>query len=313
MSVWPLPDMMPRLLRRVHTAASCSWRVQRSLILFAMLLPCLAALALVIAYPTIFLLRTSLESWNLLVGIRTPAGLANYAAILTDSLFWQSVLRTLEYTAGCVFAELVLGFALAAAFNRELLGVGLLRTLLVTPLLIAPVATGLIWRFMYEPSIGVINQVLRRVGLHPVLWISSPALALTGVGISEVWQWTPFVFLVLLAGFKGLSESFDESAQLDGASWLERFWFIQVPLLRPVILVIVLLRFIDIFRTFDLVYVMTRGGPGNATYTLSFYNYVLGFTQFQVGMASAAAVLSMAFTTGITTVLLRQLFRAEAP
>jgi multiple sugar transport system permease protein len=311
--VGPLPGAMPRTLHGVHAAASGSWRARRSAILFMMLLPCLGALTFVVAYPTIFLLRTSLQSWNLLVGIRTPVGLANYAAILSDRLFQQSVLRTLEYSVVCVLAELALGFVLATLFNREVLGVGLLRTLLVTPLLIAPVATGLTWRFMYEPSIGVINQVLRHTGLPAVLWISSPRLALTGVGIAEVWQWTPFVFLVLLAGFKGLSENLDEAAQLDGASWARRFWLIQVPLLRPVILVVVLLRFIDIFRTFDLVYVMTRGGPGDATYTLAFYNYVLGFTQFQVGMACAAAVLAMAFATAVTTVLLRQLFRPEAP
>lgn len=303
---------MPRLLQRMRTAASGSWRVRRRVILFLMLLPCLTALVFVVAYPTLFLLRTSGQSWNLLVGVRTWVGLANYASIATDSLFQQSVSRTLEYTVACVLLEVCLGVALAAVFNRELFGIGFLRTLLVTPLLIAPVATGLIWRFMYEPSIGVINQVLRRVGLWTALWISSPSLALTGVGIAEVWQWTPFVFLVLLAGFKGLSENFDEAAQLDGASWPQRFWFIQMPLLRPIILVVVLLRFIDVFRTFDLVYVMTRGGPGDATYTLAFYNYVLGFTQFQVGMASAAAVLSMVFATGVTTVLLRQLFRPEA-
>jgi multiple sugar transport system permease protein len=272
----------------------------------------LAAIALVVAYPTVFLLLTSGQSWNLLVGIRTPVGLANYAAILTDRLFQQSVLRTLEYTAACVAAEVSLGLVLAAAFNRELPGIGLLRTLLVTPLLIAPVATGLIWRFMYEPSIGVINQALRRVGLRPLLWISSPALALTGVGISEVWQWTPFVFLVLLAGLKGLPESFDEAAQLDGASWPRRLWHIQMPLLTRIILVIVLLRFIDIFRSFDLIYVMTRGGPGDATYTLSFYNYVLGFTQFQMGMASATALITVAFATIVTSILLRQLFKPEA-
>src|SRR5438874_971081 len=130
---------MPRRLRIMGTAASGSWRIRRRFILVMMLLPCLAALVFVVAYPTVFLLRTSAESWNLLVGIRTPVGLANYAAILSDPLFRESVSRTLEYTAACVLLELVLGFALAVAFNREFPGIGLLRTLLVTPLLIAPV------------------------------------------------------------------------------------------------------------------------------------------------------------------------------
>jgi multiple sugar transport system permease protein len=277
-----------------------------------MFLPCLATLVLVVAYPTVFLLRTSVQSWNLLVGIRKAVGIANYAAILADPLFQQSLVRTLEYAAACLCSELFAGLALAAAFNRELAGVGVLRTLLIAPLLVAPVVTGLIWRLMYEPSIGVINQLLTRLSLPPVLWISSSSLALAAVGIAEIWQWTPFVFLVLLAGLRGLPEHFDEAAQIDGASWPQRFWLVQVPLLKQVILVVILLRFLDIFRTFDLVYVMTRGGPGNATYVLAFYNYVLGFTQFQMGMASAAAVLSMVFSTVLTAVLLRQLFQPEA-
>jgi multiple sugar transport system permease protein len=278
--------------------------------LLLMLLPSLATLILVVAYPTFSLFRASLQSWNLFVGERTFVGLANFAAIVEDPVFRQSLVRTSVYTLVCVSAQVTLGFALGAVFNRDLRGVGFLRTLLIAPLLIAPVATGLIWRFMYEPSIGVINQLLRAAHLSPVLWISSTSLALFSIGVVEVWQWTPFAFLVLLAGMQAIPESLDEAAQLDGASWASRFWHVQRPLLMPLASVVVLMRSIDVFRTFDLVYVMTRGGPGNATYLLSFYNYVLGFTQFQMGMASAAALIIMFIAMGFTGVLLRQLGNA---
>jgi multiple sugar transport system permease protein len=295
--------------RRV--AVPSFWAREQARTLLLMLLPSVVTLVLVVAYPTFSLVHASLQSWNLFAGERTFVGLSNFETILRDPIFRRSLARTSVYTVACVSVEVTFGFALGAAFNRELRGVGFLRTLLIAPLLIAPVATGLIWRFMYEPSIGVVNQLLEAVGFRPVLWISSISLALFSVGVVEVWQWTPFAFLVLLAGMQAIPESLDEAAQLDGASWLRRFWYVQRPLLMPLVSVIVLIRSIDVFRTFDLIYVMTRGGPGNATYLLSFYNYVLGFTQFQMGTASAAALLIMLIAGGFTSVLLGQLTRME--
>lgn len=275
------------------------------------LAPSLLVLVAIVVYPTIALIQNSLYHWNLLVGNRMFVGVQNYTSLLTDPIFLESLLRTSGYTAGVVSAQLVLGFALALLFNRSLPGLGVLRTLLISPMLVAPVMVGLTWRFMYEPSIGVLNYLLSIVHLPGVRWISDTAIALPAVGLADVWQWTPFVFLILLAGLQSIPESIVEAAVMDGASTRRIILEMQVPLLSRVILIVVLLRVIDSVKLFDLIYVVTRGGPGNSTYLASFYNYVVGFTQFQMGRASATAFLIMLMISVLTTLLLRVILRGE--
>jgi len=263
----------------------------------------------VVIFPMISLLTNGFYRWNLLSGARTWTGLGNYADILTDPLFLKSLLRTTVFALLVVAVELGVGFILAVLFNRTLYGEGVLRSFFLAPMLIAPVAAGLIWRFMYEPSIGIINYLLSQVGLPAVRWISQTSTALPSVGATEVWQWTPFVFLVFLAGLQGIPRSVVEAATLDGASARQILREIQVPMLRWVIAIIALLRLIDVFKMFDLVYVITRGGPGNSTYLVAFYNYVVGFTQFQMGRASATAFIILNIISVLTLILIRIVFR----
>lgn len=275
------------------------------------LAPGLVVLVAIVVYPTIALIQNSLYDWNLLVGIRTFVGWQNYVSVLTDRLFLESLLRTFTYTAGVVAVEVVLGFALALLFNRSLPGLGVMRTLLIAPMLVAPVMVGLTWRFMYEPSIGVINYLLSASHLPRLRWISDTATALPSVGLADIWQWTPFVFLIFLAGLQSISENILEAAVMDGASTRRIVWEMQLPLLSRIIVIVVLLRVIDSLRLFDLIYVVTRGGPGNSTYLVAFYNYVVGFTQFQMGRASATAFIIMLVISVLTTVLLRVILRKE--
>lgn len=279
---------------------------------FLFLAPGLIALVAIVVYPTIALIKNSLLDWNLLVGTQTFVGLDNYRSVLTDPLFLASVERTVIYTAGAVSMQLGLGFLLALLFNRSSRGLGALRTLLIAPMLVAPVMVGLTWRFMYEPSIGVINYLLSSLHLPTLRWISSTATALPSIGAADVWQWTPFVFLVMLAGLQSIPEHILEAAKMDGAETWRIVVEIQLPLISRIIIIVALLRVIDSLKLFDLVYVVTRGGPGNSTYLMTFYNYVVGFTQFQIGRASATAVIIMLTISLLTTLLLRAILRKEA-
>jgi multiple sugar transport system permease protein len=287
--------------------SSNDWRVRWAPLLF--LLPTAVIIAAVVIYPMFSLLTNGLYRWNLLSGVRTWTGLGNYASILTDPLFLKSLLRTTIFALVVVAVELSLGFLLAVLFNRTIMGEGVLRSFFLAPMLIAPVAAGLIWRFMYEPSIGIINYLLSLIGLPAVRWISQTSTALPSVGVTEIWQWTPFVFLVFLAGLQGIPRSVLEAATLDGASSPRIMREIQIPMLRWVIAIIALLRLIDVFKMFDLIYVITRGGPGNSTYLVAFYNYVVGFTQFQMGKASATAFIILNIISIMTLILIRIVFR----
>lgn len=289
--------------------SSNEWRTRWAPLFF--LLPMAVAIIAIVLFPMISLINNSLYRWNLLTGIRTWAGLGNYWMVLTDLLFLRSMLRTVVYTIGVVTIELGLGFLLAVIFSRKIMGQGLIRSLLIAPMLIAPVAVGLIWRFMYEPTIGIINYFLSLIGIPTLRWISDTSTALASVGIAEIWQWTPFVFLVFLAGLQGIPRSVIEAATLDGANARQIMFEMQIPMLRRVILIIALLRLIDVFKTFDLVYVITRGGPGNSTYLIAFYNYVVGFTQFRMGAASATAFIILNIISLMALVLIRILFRGE--
>jgi multiple sugar transport system permease protein len=287
--------------------SSNDWRIRWAPLLF--LVPAGAIILAVVIFPMVSLISNAFYSWNLLTGTRTWIGLGNYASILTEPLFLKSLLRTTVFALVVVVVELSIGFLLALLFNRALYGEGVMRSLFLAPMLIAPVAAGLIWRFMYEPSIGIINYLLSLVGLPAVRWISQTSTALPAVGVTEIWQWTPFVFLVFLAGLQGIPRSIQEAATLDGASSPMILREIQVPMLRWVIAIIALLRLIDVFKMFDLIYVITRGGPGNSTYLVAFYNYVVGFTQFQMGKASAAAFIILNIISILAIILIRIVFR----
>jgi multiple sugar transport system permease protein len=169
-------------------------------------------------------------------------------------------------------------------------GISLLRTLIIIPILISPVVVGLTWRYMYEPW-GVVNYVLGKFGVAPVQWVSQPGTALISVMIVDIWQWTPFVVLVLLAGLQSIPREVVEAASLDGLHFRQYFVRILWPLIRPVALIVLLIRMMDALKVFDTVYMLTRGGPGTSTYVASMYNYVLFFGNYQVGYAAAMSYI----------------------
>ncbi|WP_369018252.1 sugar ABC transporter permease [Thermatribacter velox] len=271
------------------------------------LLPPIIFLAVIVVYPLIFSLKLALFDWNLInLREREFVGLGNFLRLITDGSFWNSVRVTFTYAALATSIEFFLGLLLALIASQELKGIRFLRTLLLVPMMVAPLVVGLMWRYLLNANYGVINYFIKHfLRIIPPEWLSHPSWALPTLIFVDVWQWTPFMFIILLAGIQSLPKYPSEAAQIDGAKGYQILWHITLPLLRPVILVALLLRLIDSFRVYDLVYSMTRGGPINKTETLSWYIYQVGFKFFDFGYAAALSWVML----GITMVMCSQLFR----
>ena len=274
------------------------------------LLPALIFTIIVTQLPFVFTLWYSLLNWNLLRPNGTEfVGLQNYADIFADSTFRQAALNSVIYTVGSVFAAMVLGIIFALLLDREFRGRGLVRTLLITPFLIMPVASAVLWSVsMLNPSYGLVNWILSLFGIPAVDWTSSyPVLS---VLMALVWQWTPFMMLLVLAGLQAQPRDVLEAAQMDGAGWWRTFTSITLPQLRRYIELGILLGAIYVVNTFDQIYIMTAGGPGTASANLPFYIYQRAFLGFDIGQAAAMGVVVVIATIIIATFALRLIFRS---
>lgn len=277
---------------------------------YVLLAPAVLLLALLGLYPGIYSIGISLFEFQggMLGGF---VGLGNYIRLLTDSHFWNS-LRVLVFFAVCaVSLEFLLGFGLALFFSQELKLRALWRSFLILPMIVTPVVVGLIWRLMLNPDTGVVNYFVRLLGFRPVEWLSSPFPAFVSIVAVDVWNWTPFVFLVLLAGLESLPTEPFEAAHMDGAGPMRIFFDHTLPLMRPSILIALLIRTMDCLRLFDQVFVLTGGGPGNATEVLSLYQYRIAFKYFDQGYAAASLVLLLIVVVLISQAYIRLLRRTE--
>lgn len=237
-------------------------------------------------------------------------GLDNYSEVLTDfDRFWPSVWRTISFTGGALFFELIFGMIIALLLWRPFRGQGFVRTIVLLPLVATPVAVGMMWRLLFEPNIGFVNVFIGWFGVSPQPWLSDPATSLATLVFVDVWQWTPMVALILLAGLTSLSEEPIEAAKMDGANPWQRFWFVIVPSIWPVIVAATILRGIDALKTFDILYATKGkgGGSSNDVETLNIYAYSLSFDFNEYGVASA--VLILFFLMIITTIWIFQMFR----
>ncbi len=265
-----------------------------------------AAVALVgLVYPMLRSVWLSFHEWS----IGTPpesarfVGLENYRWLLADDSFWISVGVTLVFAAAVVVLEVVLGVALALVLDRDLRGTSLFRTIFILPMMIAPIVVGLIWRFLYNEQFGPLSQALKALGLPGVPWLSSPDMALLSVIIADVWQWTPFIFILALAALQGLPASAIEAARIDGATRWQTTLYIKLPLIAPVIAVAALLRLIDAFKVLEVIYILTEGGPGLSTEILSLHIYKTAFVSQQLGRASALSNLLLLIVLMLTLLL----------
>lgn len=276
------------------------------------MLPALVILAALSIYPTIYSLVVSLFKWNLNNPTDRPfRGLGNYQALLTDPGFWHSVEITLIFVICTVGIEFLLAFGLSLVFYRGLPGEKIMRALILLPMLCAPVVVGLLARFILDPGFGIVNQALGSLGIGPVDFLGNPSLALPTLIAVDIWQWTPFLFLILLAAMQGLPEEVIEAAQIDGASWPKIIWHQILPLLRYPILVGLALRMIDSFRVYDVIFMTTRGGPIDVTSTMSWQIYDVGFRSFNLSYAAAFSWLLLILVLVAVSAMMRRIISHE--
>jgi multiple sugar transport system permease protein len=257
--------------------------------------PVMAILVLLAVGPLLFVFVTSLLSWEL-VSQAAPkfAWLGNYLKALTDARFWNALKNTgilLVIGVGC---QMLLGLGTALLLNREFPLKRLVTALFLIPITVAPVVVGFQWRVIYHESFGPLNHILRALRLGDgFAWLADTRTALLSILIAEVWQWTPFVTVVLLAGLQSISPRVYEAGNVDGASPWQVFWRITMPLLKPTLIIVALFRVMDVFKIFDLVFLLTGGGPGSASESVSLYTYINGFRYFSMGYATALAVIQI--------------------
>lgn len=280
---------------------------------YVYLAPALIVLLLLTLYPFIYVVNLSFQEWNLFKGMGTRhyIGFRNYVTIFTDPSFLHSLLITLEFSVITIAVSFLLGLLLASLLSGGGTAVGIMRTIVLIPMTVTPVVIGTAWKFMYDPDTGIINYILSLIGIHGINWISEPKLALISLCIVDVWQWTPFMFLILLSGFEGLPRAPFEAAQCDGLSRFQVLRFITFPLLKPMILIAILFRTIDSLRTFDIIFVMTGGGPGDLTTTLNISAYLRAFRMLRFGEGAAVVVLVFAIVYLIANYLVKFLGKAE--
>ena len=269
--------------------------------------PAMTVLVALSVYPFLYAIDISL---------RTPSGfgLSNFTRLPTDQFFLVSLWQTLVYTAGALTLEFTLGFILAMLVNREFRGRQVLRSILLIPMLLPPVVVAVIWRLILNPEFGVLNGTLRTLGFDTkgLTWLGAERSAMFSVILVDVWQWTPFLFLLLLAGLQGLPVEPFEAAVVDGASRWQVFRRLTLPMLKPVIAIAVLLRGMDLLRVFDQIFILTQGGPGFATETVTLYIYRTAFRYWNFGYAAAMSFVLLVAITVIARSFLRILRQQPA-
>jgi len=278
--------------------------------MLALIAPAVLALVLFQVVPILSGANTSFRDWSLHDPKRTWVGLANYAHVLRDSDFVGTVLpNTFAFMAASVACSLVLGLLLALMLHRRWPGRGLVQSIILLPLMVAPVIAAIMIRWMFNDQFGIVNVILEAFGIAPVAWLTQKWTAFFAILLTDVWLWTPWFALLLLAGLQSLPPEPFEAAKIDAASAWRTFRYITLPMLRPVIVVCVVIRAIDAFRTFDIVWTISGGGPARATEVFSIYAYVEAFQFLNFGRGSAAAVLGAIIIVVFAMALYRLLNR----
>ncbi len=277
-----------------------------------LLAPAIVGLLLLTIYPLISGVRLSLVDYDLLSSSATGEwnSFQNYTDLFQDSAFWNALRVTLIYTFSAVTLELILGFALATLLTQRLPGQTIARTIIISAMVMTPVIVGTTWRLMYNPGWGLVNYFLGFLGIPPQAFLAQSSTVIPALVVVDVWEWTPFVMLILMAALQSLPVEVYEAATVDGASILQTFRHITLPLLKPAIAIAILIRTMDCFRVFDTIFAMTGGGPGTASQNINLLAYYTGLEFFHISSASAIAVIGLILITVISLLIVR-LFGAE--
>ncbi len=277
------------------------------------LAPTLLVLIVMNVFPLIWSLGLSFTNYSSLMSKHIAwVGLNNYSRILSDPFIWKYFQTTARFVIIAVGVEFLLGFGLALLLKEQFRGWGLVTTLILIPMMLSPVVVGLFWTFIMDANFGLLNFLLGLLGFKKILWLTNPHLALYSVAIVDIWMWTPFVMLISLTGLLAIPQSLYEAADIDMASWWFKFRRITLPLVSPLLVLAVLFRVIDAFKMFDLVFIMTGGGPGDVTETISMSLYRLAFNKFKTGESCAMAYIILILIIALSNLLIRWINRTKA-
>ena len=255
-------------------------------------LPAILFIGLLMVFPILYTLYLSFTNWNLTSGMAPEfVGFRSYLRILAEPRFLQALGRTFSFTLVAVVIEVILGVTIAIILNRAFVGKSLAKLLLLLPLVATPVAVGIVFNLFYDPTIGLLNFLLDALGLPQGSWVSSASTVIPSLILVDVWQWTPMITLIVLAGLAGLSDEPVEAARVDGASEWQILRYVTIPMVMPVVLTAMILRLIDALKTFDIIFAMTGGGPGYASETLNIMGFKYSFEYFRMGQSSVILVV----------------------
>jgi multiple sugar transport system permease protein len=287
--------------------AVCTLAQQERRFALALFLPALLALIVTTTAPLVYLAWTSLMRIDLsMPWLSGFAGVGNFAKMGGDPRFWNSLVLTVIYTVSTVFLQVIIGLALALLVLRIPKGQGLARIAAILPIVLAPVVVGLFWRtLVLSPDVGLVDVATRALGLGSHNWLGDPQLALISVIAIHTWQWTPFAFLVILASLSSLPPDVFEAARIDRASAWQRFVHITLPLIRPAVVVVVIMRMMIALSAFAAIYAATGGGPGTATEILNLYAYRTSFSELNLGYGASLAMVLLAMTLVVSFALFR--------
>ncbi len=277
---------------------------------YLLILPAVVLVLFLIVWPTIFLIYASTLDWTLTLGGISSAhlvGALNYVTLLTSSSFYDPILlATFEFAAGALAVETLLGLGLALLFSVGLRGIRVFRAAIALPIFFAPITVGYLFYYVFEPSLGIANYFLRLIGLPASLWYTDSSTAILSLILTDVWQWTPFIFLIVVAGLASLPNEPFEAASLDGAGAWRKFRDLTFPMLLPILLVAMLLRLLALLRNVDIIYAITQGGPNRATQVFAYNIYFTGFQSFSIGQAAAQSVILLIIANILASFFVRR-------
>ena len=275
--------------------------------------PAAIALILLTIVPIVYSLYVSTTGYSLTTpgSFHVQVGLGNFKEALTDPDFITAVWNTVRIAVPALICEIIIGFALALLLNRNFFGRGLVLALLVTPYMIAPGAAAMAWRLLFDTRYGPVNDIISKIAGNPIVidWLGSPKIAYISLIIIDIWQTTPFIMLILLAGLSSISPEIYEAAKIDGASHVQAFQHVTMPLLTPVLGVAVIFRSIDLIKMFDMCHALTKGGPGGTTMTLSYYIYRQGLAYGRVGYGAAISFIVLIVVSLLASIYIRKTMR----
>jgi len=264
-------------------------------------------------YPLLYSVWVAFVNYDFQIPGHAFVGLQNFAQVVTDPLAWSSLRTTVFLSLAGVAVEFLLGLALALALVKSFRGRGVVMSILIVPLFISPVIVGQSWALFLQRPFGPADYILSQILGHPVTisWLSEAPWDYIAIILADVWQWTPFMFVILLAGLAAIPPHLYEAAELDGVTRLQAFFYVTLPQLAPIMLLAITFRLLDAVKLFDVIFMLTGGGPGTSTYTTSYYLYQIGFQQFHLSQATAGSWLFLILISAVIMVLVRRLLREE--